>query len=405
MPDYIYKTIDPSTGKQVSVNISANNQNEATNLVLERGLQPIQAKQKRANLLGGLTGRIKRRDKILFTNQLSTLISAGLPLLQSLQQTSLQMKNKNLKRIIDDIVSSIESGSAFSDALAEYPKYFDQIYINLVKAGEASGTLDTSLERLAIQQEKDGDLVSKIKGALIYPIIVVFVIIGVVSFMLIFVLPQVVVFYEQFDKPLPWITRVLIAVSDSLVDYYYVYILVALGAVIALNRALKTPKGKSFADHSKLKFPAVKSLMSKVYMARFTRTVGTLFASGVNLLETLAIIAKGINNMHLEAAINRSSSLVREGKSLSSSLENEPLFLDLVPSMISIGEQSGRTEEMLLKAAVYYEKEVDKQIKALTTTMEPVLILTVGGIAIVIVLAILLPVYSLIQDNPSFGAG
>ena len=399
MPSFLYTAIDSNTGQQVTVNIEAADKDEANRLVLERGLHPLGVKEKRTNFSMDNVRRIKRKDKILFTNQLSTLINAGLPLMESIKTTAAQTKNKKLKQIATEVSGNIESGSSFSEALGKYPDVFDQIFVNLIKAGEISGSLDVSLERLAVQQEKDGDLISKVKGAMIYPIIVVIVMIAVVVFMLLVVLPSVISFYEEFDKELPWITKALIFLSESLQKYYYIYILATVGFVIGFMSFLKTTTGRSIADSFKLKAPMIKHLFTKLYMARFSRTIGTLFGSGVNLIESLGIISKGINNVHLETSINKSASLVREGYSFSESLSNDPNFLELVPNMIRIGEQSGQTEEMLLKSGEYFEKEVDKQIKALTTMMEPLLILTLGGIAITIVVAILLPIYSIVQES------
>ncbi|MXY96238.1 MAG: hypothetical protein F4Z29_00465 [Gemmatimonadetes bacterium] len=242
---------------------------------------------------------------------------------------------------------------------------------------------------------------SKVKGAMVYPIIVMLVMVAVVGFMLVFVLPQVETFYEGLPEgeELPMITQVLLGLSDFVRTRWYFLIFGALGAVVGIRYALKTDTGKTSMDRFKLSGPIIKDLYQKLYMARFTRTVGTLFGSGVNLIQTLEIISGGINNMHMEAAINRSIGSVQEGSPLSSALAREADFTDLVSDMVRIGEQSGKTEEMLMKAAVYYEKEVDKQIKNLTTIMEPILILTLGAIAITIVMAILLPIYSLVNKN------
>ena len=399
MADFIYKAIDPASSKQVSVNISAATESEASRLVMERGLRPLSVKETGGDGKGLLKRRIKRKDKILFTSQLSTLIGAGLPLLQALKSVSDQTANKELKSIALDIVTGIEGGVNFSDSLKKYPKVFDNIFTNLIRAGEASGTLDISLARLAEQQEKDGELVSKVKGAMVYPIIVMLVMVAVVVFMLVFVLPQVEDFYADFDKALPWITRLLLFISHLIRDYWFFMIGGVFGAVIALRYWLKTTTGRYTLDKFKLDGPLIKNLYQKVYMARFTRTVGTLFGSGVNLIPTLEIIQAGISNVHMEASIGRAISMVQEGTPFSTALARDKNFLDLVADMVKIGEQSGKTEEMLMKAAVYYEKEVDKQIKNLTALMEPVLIVTLGGIAFTIVLAILLPIYSLVNEG------
>lgn len=397
MPTFLYKAIDPQTNNRVSVSINATSQAEANRLILERGLRPQSVREVAEK--GGLRKRIKRKDKILFTNQLATLINAGLPLLQALKSVADQIANRELKKIISEVINSIESGTSFSDSLARYPKVFDQIFINLIRAGEASGGLDVALERLAVQQEKDGELVSKIKRAMVYPIIVVLVMVGVVIFMLVVVLPQVENFYQDLDAPLPFLTQALLGISNSLQTYWMFYVMGVFAAVGGFYTWSKSEAGSRILDNFKLKAPLIKDLYSRIYMARFTRTMGTLFGAGVNLIESLTITQRGINNVHVDAAIGRIASLVQEGSSLSNALRREEVFLDLVPDMVKIGEDSGKTEEMLIRSADYYEKEVDKQIGTLTTLMEPIMILTLGGIAILIVAAILWPIYGIVNQN------
>ena len=399
MPNFLYKAIDPITNKRISVNINASSQLEANRLILGRGLRPISVKL--VNQRRNWRRRIKRKDKIIFTNQLSTLINAGLPLLQALKSVTDQVSNTELKKIVSEIITSIESGHSFSDSLERYPKVFDQIFVNLIRAGEASGGLDTSLARLAIQQEKDGELISKIKRAMVYPIIVVLVMFGVIIFMLVVVLPQVENFYIDLDAELPFLTQFLLDLSNSLQKYWMLYIAGAFSLVGGFYSWSKTPTGKTTIDSLKLKAPLIKDLYTRIYMARFTRTLGTLFGAGVNLVESLIIVQRGINNVHVDQAIGRVTGLVQEGVPLSESLRREETFVDLVPDMIKIGEDSGKTEEMLIKSADYFEKEVDKQISTLTTLMEPIMILTLGGIAMLIVGAILWPIYGIVNETQS----
>ena len=404
MANFIYRAVDPSTQKKVSVNISASNQTEANRLVIERGLRPLSVKEARAGGAGGLLNAlkgIKRKDRVLFTTQMSTLISAGLPLIQSLETAADQTANKELKKIILDLVANIESGVSFSDALAKYPRVFDPIFINLIKAGEASGTLDISLERLAVQQEKDGAMIDKIKGVMVYPIIVSVIMVGLVVFMLLFILPQVESFYEGLPEgeSLPLPTQILLIASDLIAKWWIFAIGGAFGAVMLLRWWMRSPGGKLIIDRFKLKAPGIKILYEKLYMARFSRTVGTLFGSGVNLIQSLEIIQKGINNIHVDRALLRSINLVQEGTPLSVALRQNPYFPDLVPDMIKIGEQSGKTEEMLMKSALYYEAEVEKQLKTLSTMIEPIMILSLGATAGSIILAILLPFYTLANKN------
>ena len=404
MANFIYKAIDPSTQKHVSVSISAASQTEANRLVLERGLRPLSVKETRtggSSFMTSLRG-IKRKDRVLFTTQMATLLSAGLPLLQSLETSADQTANKELKTIIRELINSIESGVSFSDALAKHPRVFDNIFVNLVRAGEASGALDTSLQRLAVQQEKDGALIDKLKNALVYPVIVSIVMVLVVVFMLVIVMPRVTAFYEGLDGvELPLITQLLLKASDFIINFWYLLIGGVFGGVVALRYWMRSDSGKSVMDQVKLQMPVLKKLYQNVYMARFSRTIGTLFGAGVNLIHSLEIIQRGINNVHVERALLRSTALVQEGTPLSVCLRQNPHFTDLVSDMIQIGEQSGQTEEMLLKAAVYYESEVEKSLKTLSTMLEPIMILSLGGVAIMIILAILLPIYSVFNNNSS----
>ena len=397
MAKFNYKAHDPQTNKYISVIIEANTEEEANRLILERGVFPVGVK--RVGDGSRVFSRVGRKQKMAFTSQLSTLIGAGLPLMQSLRNIAEQTPKGELKKCILDFVSAIESGVNFSDALAKYPDIFDQIYVNLVRAGEISGTLDVSLERLSTQQEKDDELVSKVKSAMIYPVVVVLVMIVVVVFMLVFVLPKVEDFYADIGADLFWLTKGLIAFSRSLRYFWFVYAGAIALAAFGLVIFVKTPAGRSILDKLKLELPVVKKLFKSIYMARFCRTMSTLFGAGINLIEALQITQQGINNMYVAQAIDRSVSVVREGGSLSQALKNEEVFDSLVGDMVKIGEESGKTEEMFTKAAVQYEKEVDKQIKTFTTLLEPFLIVSLGGIALVIVMAILIPLYDIVNEQ------
>jgi type IV pilus assembly protein PilC len=266
----------------------------------------------------------------------------------------------------------------------------------LIAAGEVSGTLDKALERLAIQQEKDADLISKVRGAMVYPLIVMAVMLGVLTFMMVKVLPQVEVLYSGMPgAELPLITKVLLAVSNFVIDFWWVVLAVLAFMAFVTTRWARTLGGKQVIDKAKMKMWPVGPLFSKMYMARFSRTGTTLVSSGVPLIQMLEITANSVNNVHVEDSIHKAADKVKGGKALSDSLQNDPNFLELVPNMIRIGEQSGSLEQMLAKSADYFEKEVDDQIKAISTIIEPVLMVVLGVVAFIIVAAVLLPVYGL----------
>lgn len=406
MLTYKYTARETATGKKIAAEVQADSEQAAAKLIQEQGLSPIDIAPVVAtgnNPISKFKNRITVKDKILFSRQLSTLINAGLPLVQSLRTVSGQTQNKAFKIVIQEVITSVESGSALSVALGQHPDVFNEIYVSLIAAGEVSGTLDKSLERLANQQEKDAEIISKVRGAMVYPIIVMVVMGGVVGFMLIKVMPQVEQLYEGMgsNAELPLVTKMLLSVSDLLIRFWYV-VLLALGLIAFFTtRWARTMGGKRYVDRFKMRTPPLSSIFMKMYMARFARTGTTLVASGVPLIQMLEITSKSINNVHIEASLKRAIEKVKGGKALSESIAGDPSFLPLVPDMLRIGEQSGSIEQMLEKTASYYEKEVDNEIKAISTIIEPLLMVMLGIVAFIIVAAVLLPIYSLAGQGVS----
>lgn len=398
MLSYKYSARDPATGQKVQAEVEAENQQTAAKLIRQAGLAPIDItlKDESFNPLSKILNKISTKDKILFSRQLSTLINAGMPLVQSLRNVASQTTSKPFKSIINSIINDVEAGSALSAALARHPKAFNQIYVSLVAAGEVSGTLDASLERLSNQQEKDAELVSKVRGALVYPIVVLGVMLVVVTFMIVKVLPQVEVLYEGIPgAQLPLVTRILLAVSHFATERWWAVILILGVAVFLTTKWARTFGGKRVIDKMKLRMWPIGPLFQKMYMARFARTGTTLVASGVPLIQVLEVISHAVNNVHIEESLKKATEKVKGGKALSDALTNDPNFLELVPNMLRIGEQSGAIEQMLEKTADYYEKEVDNQIKTISTIIEPVMMIILGIFAFIIVAAVLLPVYQL----------
>lgn len=397
MLTYVYTARDAATGAKVKAEVQAENPQAAAKLIKAQGLTPLDITPKGAGFgIFKVFKRVKTKDKILLSRQLSTLINAGLPLVQSLRTVSNQTQSKPLKVVLDEVIGDIEGGSALSAALGKHPEVFNEIYISLVAAGEASGTLDASLDRLATQQEKDAEVMSKVKGAMVYPIIVLLVMGAVVGFMIVKVLPQVEVLYDGMPgAELPLVTRMLLAVSHALIKYWWVFIILAAIAAVFTNKWGRSVAGKRVFDRVKMRAWPIGPLFMKLYMARFARTAATLIASGVPLIQVLEITSKAINNVHISATLDRSIEKVKGGKALSETLVGDPNFLPLVPDMLKIGEQSGAVESMMLKTADYYEKEVDNQIKAISTIIEPLLMVVLGIFAFIIVAAVLLPIYSL----------
>jgi type IV pilus assembly protein PilC len=398
MITYQYKALNTKTGQHIRATIQADNEQNASKLLRKEGLVATDIQPIDAGLHGFATkfSRVTIKEKVLFSRQLSTLINAGLPIIQSLRAVDEQTASKPLKIVIGQVIADVESGMTLANSMAKHPRVFNQVYISLIGAGETSGTLDVALERLSIQQEKDSDLISKIRGALAYPIIVILVMIAVISFMLVKVLPQVQILYAGLPGAhLPLVTRILLAVSHFVIKFWWVVLLVIGVFGFLGTRWARAGFGKQVVDYLKMHMWPIGKLFMKMYMARFSRTATTLVGSGVPLIQMLEITGKAVNNVHIEASIHRAIEKVKGGTALSAAIRNDPSFLPLVPNMLSIGEESGATEKMLEKAAEYYEKEVDNEVKALSTIIEPVLMVILGIAAFTIVAAVLLPIYSL----------
>lgn len=400
MLTFSYTARDPATGQKIKSTIQADNEGAAAKLIQSEGLAPIDIEAQDGGsslaVVAKVRDRIKLKEKIIFSRQLSTLINAGLPLVQSLRSVNDQTENKAFKVVINQIIADVEGGSAFSKALEKHPKVFNNIYVNLIAAGEVSGTLDKALERIAFQQEKDAEIISKVRGAMAYPVIVLLVMTAVVGFMIVKVLPQVETIYKGLPgASLPLITKILLAISHFTIKYWWVVILLLIFSAFAVSRYARTGPGKQVIDVAKMKAWPVGPLFMKMYMARFSRTGTTLVSSGVPLIQMLEIVAQSVNNVHIERSINNAIEKVKGGKSLADSIEGDPNFLPLVPNMLRVGEQSGSLEDMMEKTADYYEKEVDNQIKTISTIIEPMLMVILGVVAFTIVAAVLLPIYSL----------
>lgn len=399
MKKFSYEARDQASNKISKATVQADSENAAAKLLMSQGFTPLSIKEEGdgANVFAKLSGRITTKDKIVFTRQLATLIGAGLPLAQSLRTITEQTQNKKLQGIAGEILASVEGGKTLSDSFGRYPEVFGPIFIALVSAGEASGTLDQSLIRVAAQQEKDAAMMSKIKGALTYPIIVLVVIFMVLGFMLFTVVPQVEKLYDDLNQNLPFLTQVMVSGAAFLIQWWWV-VVIALGiAIYFFIQYLKTDSGIHAKDLFKLNVPLFGKLFRKLYMARLTRTAQTLLSTGVSMLDALGITGRAINNTIIEKSIERAAEKVKGGKALSTALKPEDYILPLVPQMIKIGEQSGRIDEMMGKTAQVYEEELDEEIRTISTMIEPILMVVLAVVAGGMVGAILLPIYSLVN--------
>lgn len=397
--DYVAK--DKASNKQVHSTVKAESEKSAAKLLMEQGYMPLKISEKTeaTGPLAAIRNRVSTKDRIVFTRQLATLINAGLPLAQSLHTVRDQTANKKLQSVAQDIITSIEGGSSLSVAFAKHPGIFDDVFIALVSAGEASGTLDRALERIADQQEKDAEIMGKVKGAMTYPLIVSLVMVGVIVFMLVTVVPQVDRLYKDLKQELPLLTRIM-ADTAAFIQQFWPFVLIGLGVgIYFLRQWMKTDGGIRVMDSVKLNVPLFGPLFKKLYMARFARTTETLMSTGVPMLETLSITKRAVNNVYISEAIGRASDKVKGGKALSVALKSEDYILPLVPQMISIGEQSGGIDKMLNKAATFYENELDQTIRAISTLIEPVLMVMLAGMAGIMIGAVLFPIYNLVGSG------
>ena len=400
MKKYNYEARDSASNKIVKSVVQADSENAAAKLLTAQGFVPlkIELQDDKTNFFAKFSGRITTKDKVVFTRQLATLIGAGLPLAQSLRTVQEQTTNKRMQEIVQEIISDVEGGKSLSDSFAKHPEAFNKVYVALVSAGETSGTMDDSLKRLAAQQEKDAAMMSKIRGAMMYPSIVLVVIILVIGFMLFTVVPQVEGLYRDLNKGLPFVTLMMIKTANFFSSLWWLVILAMIIGGYFLAQYLKTEQGIRTKDIFKLNVPLFKGMFRKMYMARFARTGQVLLRTGVPMLDMLRITADAVNNVIISESILRASDKVKGGKALSASLSNEDYFLAMVPQMIKIGEQSGKIDEMMGKTAQVYEDELDEEIHALSTAIEPVLMVFLAIVAGTMVSAILLPIYSLVGN-------
>lgn len=343
----------------------------------------------------GLRGSVSEKDLVLFTRQFSTMIDAGLPLVQCLDILYKQTENKLFTKTIQQIKRDVEGGATFADALRKHPKVFDDLYVNLVQAGEIGGVLDITFARLAMYIEKARSLKGKVKSAMVYPAAIIVISLGVVVFLMIFVIPVFAKMFTDFGGALPWPTQFVITLSDFMIAYILYFFPAAIGAFFLFKQYYKTEPGKRFIHQLMLKLPIFGPLIQKAAVARFSRTLGTLLASGVPIIDSLDITAHTAGNKIVEEAILSSISSVKEGQSLAEPLAKHPVFPPMVVQMVEIGDVTGSLDAMLNKLADFYEEEVDRAVEALTSLLEPMMMVFLGVVLGFIILAMYLPIFKM----------
>ncbi len=397
MKKFTYEARDKATGNIVKSLVQAESESEAAKALTAQGYMPLSIKEEvEGGWLARFTNRISNKDKIIFSRQLATLIGAGLPLTQSLHTVFEQTANKKMQEIVQEIIADVEGGKTLSSAFGKHPEVFNKIFIALVTAGEASGTLDDALKRIADQQEKDAAMVSKIRGAMVYPGIVLAVMVAVGVFMMVTIVPQVAKLYSDMKKTLPVLTSILIGISNFVINFWWLTLILLALAIFFARQYVRTEAGSRLLDNLKLNMPPFKGMFRRLYMARFTRMGQTLLVTGVPMLDMLAIAAEGVNNAVVAEEITRAAGKVQSGKALSAALQTEDYILPMVPQMIKIGEQSGRIDEMMGKTAQAYEDELDEEIQAISTMIEPIMMVILAIFAGVLIGAVLFPIYSLV---------
>lgn len=408
MPVYAYKGLNQG-GRNVSGIIDADNPKGARLKLRRSGVFPTELteEQRRGSVaasasstfanvnIGQYFERVKPSDLALTTRQLATLVGAGLPLVDCLSALIEQVETARLKRILSHVREQVTEGGTLADALKQHPRIFSDLYVSMVRAGEASGALDVVLLRLADYTEEYSQLRDKVQSALTYPILMAVVSSAILFFLLSFVVPRITKIFTETRAELPIMTKILLGISTFMQDYWWVFVAVLGFAFVAVRLSLRTPAGRLRYDRYILAVPYFGKLLKKVALARFARTLSTLLTSGIGLLQSLDIVKNVVNNTVLSQAIEDARNSIREGQSIAPPLKKSGLFPSMLIHMIAVGERSGELEQMLAKAADTYDNEVDASIASLTSIMQPVMTLIMGAVVLFIVLAILLPIFTL----------
>lgn len=411
MPVFQYEAMD-ATGLEVKDTIEAPSEGEAQTMIREKGFyvtkirekerkkksKPSAEQKKNAKKKTFAFGKVKGKLLTTFTRQLSTLQDAGLPLLRSLRILEGQSKPGALKNSLIDVIEDIESGNTLSEAMAKQPKAFDNLYCNMVKAGEAGGALEVILQRLAEFQERAQSLKRKITGAMIYPAAVITVAVGIVSFIMIFIIPKFKAIFEGFGVELPGITIMLISMSDWMMSYWYMLFIGPIAFWLFIKIVRKNKTGAFVVDWLAIRIPLVGKILHLGIIARVTRTLGTLIASGVPILEGLMISRDTAGNHVFERAFDNIYSAIREGETISVPLREARIVDDMVVNMVDVGEETGALDDMLYKVADVYDEEVEVKVESLVSLLEPIMVVVLGLIVGFIVIALFLPLIKLLND-------
>lgn len=398
---YTYTAID-KTGKKIKGSIEAASETAATDSLRSRGIKPLGLKsdgnlKSKIPILNG-DRKVKSKELMIFTRQLSTMINAGVPLVRSLATLQAQTENPGFQKHIAAVTKDVESGMAFADALDKHPNVFSPIYVNMVRAGEAGGILDEILRKLAVQQEKDAHIRAKFKSAMTYPIILLSITFIVFIGLMVIVMPKLGKIIKDLGGPdaqLPPLTQALLAISGFMTSKWYILVGGTFIAVYLLRRYVKTPQGRRKRDEVLMRIPVLKEIIKKVAIARFARIFASLMSAGVNVVDSISITSKAIGNAVIEDELMAASKAVVNGQQLSVPLASSKVLPPIVSQMLAIGEETGETDEILIKVADFYEEEVDTVVESLSSILEPLMIVVMGAMVGLIAASVIGPISKL----------
>lgn len=403
MPSFSYQATDRN-GKTIRGTLNAADKSSAMTLLTKQGLRPVSlelATGVKKSSSGFFKPKVKITDLVLFTRQLSTMVSAGVPLLRSLTTMHDQVENPTLKEVIAALIKDVEGGVALADALQKHPDVFNDIFVNMIRAGEAAGIVDDILKRLATQIEKNASMRKKIKSASTYPVVLLVLTVGAFAGLMLFIIPKIAVILKDIggeDAELPAITQVMISISGFMTNYWYIMAGIIFAVVFFGRRYIKTPAGRYQFHSLALKVPILKNLITKIAVARFTRTFAALIGAGVSVVEALKVTSRALGNDVYQKAVENAAAEVVNGKQLSQAIESNNLFPGIVPQMLAVGEETGQTDLVLVKVADFYDEEVDAIIDSLSSILEPVMIVIMGGMVGLVAASVMGPIASLSQN-------
>jgi type IV pilus assembly protein PilC len=397
-----YQAVDKDN-KQISGTVDAADRASVLAHLSKLGLRPVSIKEdtKKFSLNFTIGGNVKTKDIVIFTRQLSTMVSAGVPLLRALTTMQVQAENKKFKEVLGVVNKDVQGGMGLGDAFSKHPKVFNDVFVNMVRAGEAGGILDDILKRLALQQEKSDSIRKKVKGAMAYPMVLITITIVAFFGLMLFVVPMIGGILKNLGGPdaqLPALTQAMLGISDFIKNYWYILLGAAIGGGIVFRRWVSTPKGKHAFHKFIVRAPAVGPIIRKLAVARFARTFASLLGAGVSVLEALHVTGRAVGNKAYEAEIEKAAEGVKNGKQLSEMLTGNKMFPDIVPQMLAVGEETGKTDEVLVKVADFYEEEVDTAIAGLSSVLEPLMIVFMGSMVGVIAVSVIGPISSLSES-------